>query len=253
MRELLLIDLAMCAAVIVVTAAVMAMLRRRGSDHPRMPVEERRGAVAGLADEGMPGRGVADVPGFRQYATARDLGADVPAGPEQAADPPVSGVADAGLGSHGLGAEPDEPPAAAGAVTAGERIDACYEEAGRPVARYLAARGWTQEQMKPGRAADADAAAASGEAAAGPGGRRAGNWQPGPGGSAGPRRPGRTQCAVVSPATRVNTESPAIQPPAPPSGRRVPSSAPVHVQGSPLVLISGGRPRRATPAWLGSH
>ena len=196
MRELLLIDLAMCAAVIVVAAAVMVMLRRRGSDQRRMPVVERRGAVAGLADEGMPGREVADVPGFRHDTTARDLGADVPAGPEQAADPQVSGVADAGLGSPEVGAEPDEPPAAAGAVSASERIDAYYQEAGRPVAGFLAARGWTQEQGKPGLAADADAAAASGEAAAGPGDGAQATGSPVPGAAPGPGDPGRTQGPV---------------------------------------------------------
>ena len=93
----------------------------------------------------------------------------VPAGPEQAAESQASGVADPDPGSHGLGTEPGEPPAAAGEVTMSERIGGYYQEADRPVAGYLAARGWTQEQGKPGRAADADAAPASGEAAAGPG------------------------------------------------------------------------------------
>ena len=55
MRELLMIDLAMCAAVIVVAAAVMVMHRRRGSDQPRMPVEEQRWAVAEPASRGCPG------------------------------------------------------------------------------------------------------------------------------------------------------------------------------------------------------
>jgi hypothetical protein len=86
------------------------------------------------------------------------------------ADPdPVSGVADPDPGSTGLGTEPDEPPAAAGAVTMSERIGAYYEQADRPVADYLAARGWTEEQGKPGRKKDAEVAPAPEQATAGPG------------------------------------------------------------------------------------
>jgi hypothetical protein len=166
MGELLLIELVMCAAVIVVTAAVMVMHWRRGRDQPRLPVEERRGALAELADAWVFEREVADVPGFSHDTKERDLGASVPADLEQAAESLVSGVADPEPGSHGLGTEPDEPQAAAGAVTIGERVGGYYEEADRPVADYLAARGWTEEPGKPGRVADADAAPASEEAAA---------------------------------------------------------------------------------------
>jgi hypothetical protein len=168
MRELLLIDVAMCAAVIVVAAVVLMMLRRRGGDQTLMPVAERRGTVAELADEGMSGE-VADVHGFSHDTKERDLGPTVPAGPRQAAESPVSGVADPDLGSTGLGTEPDEPPAAAGAVTMSERIGAYYEQADRPVADYLAARGWTEEQGKPGRKKDAEVAPAPEQATAGPG------------------------------------------------------------------------------------
>jgi hypothetical protein len=168
MRELLLIDVAMCAAVIVVAAVVLMMLRRRGGDQTLLPVAERRGAVAELADEGMSGE-VADVRGFSHDTKERDLGITVPAGPRQAAESPVSGVADPDPGSTGLGTEPDEPPAAAGAVTMSERIGAYYEQADRPVADYLAARGWTEEQGKPGRKKDAEVAPAPEQATAGPG------------------------------------------------------------------------------------
>jgi hypothetical protein len=166
MRELLLIDLAICAAVIVVAAAVM--LRHRESDRPRMPAEERPGSVAELADEGMSEREVADVPECGHDIAGRDLGTRVPADPEQAAESKVSGVAATDLGSDGLGTEPDEPQAAGGAVTFSERIGGYYEEADRPVAGYLAARGWTEEQGTPGWVADGDAAPASEEAAAEP-------------------------------------------------------------------------------------
>jgi hypothetical protein len=116
----------------------------------------------------MPGE-VADVHGFSQDTKERDLGTTVPAGPRQAAESPVSGAADPDLGSTGLVTEPDEPPPAAGAVTIGERIAAYYEEADRPVAGYLAARGWAEEQGKPGRKKDAEVAPAPEQATAGPG------------------------------------------------------------------------------------
>lgn len=168
MGELLLIELTMCAAVIVVTAAVMVMHWRRGRDRPGIPVEER-GALAELADAWVFEREVADVPGFSDDTTQRGVGTTVPADLEQAVESPVSEVADPEPGSHGLGTEPDGPQAAAGAVTMSERIGGYYEEADRPVAGYLAARGWTEEPGKPGRVADADAALASEEAAAEPG------------------------------------------------------------------------------------
>jgi hypothetical protein len=163
MRELLLIDLAICAAVIVVAAAVM-LLRRR-SDRSRMPVQEQPGSVAELADQGISGREVAAVPDSGHDVAKRDPGTEVPAGPEQAAESKVSGVAATDLGPDGLGAEPDDPPAAAGAATFSERVRGYYEEADRPVAGYLAARGWTEQHGTPGQAADADAAPVSQEAA----------------------------------------------------------------------------------------
>jgi hypothetical protein len=163
MRELLLIDLAICAAVIVVAAAVM-LLRRR-SDRSRMPVQEQPGSVAELADQGISGREVADVPDSGHDVARRDPGTEMPAAPEQAAESKVSGVAATDLGPDGLGAEPNDPPAAAGAATFSERVRGYYEEADRPVAGYLAARGWTEQHGTPGQAADADAAPVSQEAA----------------------------------------------------------------------------------------
>jgi hypothetical protein len=162
MRELLLIELAICAAVIVVAAA--AMLRRRKNDRPRMPVQDRPGSIAELADGGVPEREVADVPESGHDIAERDLRAKTPAALEQSAESKVSWVADTDLGSDGLGTEPDEPRAAAGAVTFSERIGGYYEQADRPVAGYLAERGWTEEQGPPGLIADADAAPASEEA-----------------------------------------------------------------------------------------
>jgi hypothetical protein len=172
MGELLLIELVICAAVIVVAVAVLVLPRLRGSDQSRMPVEGRRGTVAELFDERTPGREVADLPGLSHDAMERDPGASAPAGPEQAAETPAGGVADADLGSPGPDAEPQEPPPAAGAVTFSEQIGSYYEEAERSVADYLAAHGWTEEQGKPVRGADAEPAPASAEAAAEPTARR---------------------------------------------------------------------------------
>ena len=172
MGELLLTELVMCAAVIVVAAAVMLLPRLRGSRQSRMPAEGRCGTVAELFDERMPGREVADLPGLSHDAMERDPGGSEPAGPEQAAETPASGVADADLGSSGQATEPREPPAGAGAVTFSERIGGYYEDAERSVADYLAAHGWTEEQDEIGRGADAEPAPASAEAAAEPTARR---------------------------------------------------------------------------------
>src|SRR5450755_3184332 len=115
MGALLLTELAICAAVIAVAAVVLVVLRLRGSDQPRLPVEERRGTVAELFGERMPEREVADRPEFSQDAVERDPGASVPAGTEQAAETPAGRVADADLGSTGIDAEPQEAPAATAA------------------------------------------------------------------------------------------------------------------------------------------
>jgi hypothetical protein len=172
MGALLLTELAICAAVIAVAAVVLVVLRLRGSDQPRLPVEERRGTVAELFGERMPEREVADRPEFSQDAVERDPGASVPAGTEQAAETPAGRVADADLGSTGIDAEPQEAPAATGASTLSERVDGYYQEAEQNMADYLAAHGWTEEQGKPGRVAGADAAPAPAETAAEPTVRR---------------------------------------------------------------------------------
>ena len=172
MGALLLTELAICAAVIAVAAVVLVVLRLRGSDRPRLPVEERRGTVAELFGERMPEREVADRPEFSQDAVERDPGASVPAGTEQAAETPAGRVADADLGSTGIDAEPQEAPAATGASTLSERVDGYYQEAEQNMADFLAAHGWTEEQGKPGRVAGADAAPAPAETAAEPTVRR---------------------------------------------------------------------------------
>jgi hypothetical protein len=168
MGELLLTELAICAAVIAVAAVVLVVLRLRGSNQPRMPAAERHGTVAELFGERMPEREVADRPGSSQDTMERDPGASVPAGPEQAAETPAGSMADADLGSTGIDAEPQDAPAATGATTLSERVDGYYQDAEQSMADYLAAHGWTEEQGKPGRVAGADAAPAPAEAAAEP-------------------------------------------------------------------------------------
>jgi hypothetical protein len=166
MRELLLIDLAICAAVIM--AAAVLMPRSRGNGRSRMPVEERAGSGAELAVGGMSERTVADVPESGPELVERDPGTRWPAAPEQAAESKISGAAATDHGSDGLGTEPDVPRAVAGTVTLSDRVASYYEEADRPVVGYLSARGWTEEQGIPGRVAGADAAPASQQATAEP-------------------------------------------------------------------------------------
>jgi hypothetical protein len=145
MLELILIDVAACAAVIMVAACLMVRRWRRRSNQPRMPVRERRGAVAELADVGMAERETAVVPGFSHDTVEPDVAAHVPAEPEQPAESPINGVVGPEPGPNGPGAEPEEQQAAAGAVTSSERIASYYDEADRPMSDYLAARGWTEE------------------------------------------------------------------------------------------------------------
>ncbi len=145
MLKLLLIELALGAPGIMVAASVVMMRRHRSSDQPRMPVTQRRGAVAEPADGGMAQRETSDVPGPGHDTVERDLGANMPAEPEQAAESQGSGVAGPETGPHGPGAEPDGQQAAADAATSTERIASYYEQADRPMADYLAARGWTGE------------------------------------------------------------------------------------------------------------
>lgn len=145
MRELLLIDVALCAALIMAAACIMVWRWRRSSVPRSVPARERRGAVAELAGEGVARRETAVVPGFSDDTVERDLGALAPSEPEQAAESQISGVADPEPGPYESAAEPDERQAAAGAVTNSERIGSYYGQADRPMAAYLAAQGWTEE------------------------------------------------------------------------------------------------------------
>ena len=145
MLELLLIDVALCAALIMVAACIMVWRWRRSSDHSPVPVRERRETVAKVAGAGIAPRETAIVPGFSDETVERGLGAITPADPEQDEESQISVVADPAPGPYESAAEPNEQQAAAGAVTASERIGSYYDRSDQPVAAYLAAQGWTEE------------------------------------------------------------------------------------------------------------
>jgi hypothetical protein len=60
----------------------------------------------------------------------------------------VSDVAEPVPGSDEPATEADEQQVAAGAPTCSERVVSYYAEADRPMAEYLAARGWTDNPLK---------------------------------------------------------------------------------------------------------
>lgn len=145
MFDLLLIDVALCAALIMVVAAIMVMRRRRRSrGRASMPVRER-GAVTELAGGGVTRRERALVPGFSDYTAEPDRDLHAPPEPEEAAESQVSGAVNPQRGPDEPAAEPDGQQAAAGAATSGERIASYYDEADQPMSDYLVARGWTRE------------------------------------------------------------------------------------------------------------
>jgi hypothetical protein len=145
MFELLLIDVALCAALIMVVASIMVMRRRRrSSGRASMPVRER-GAVTELAGGGVARRERALVPGFSDNTAEPDRDLHAPPEPEEAAQSQVSGAVNPQRGPDEPAAEPDGQQVAAGAATSGERIASYYDEADQPMSDYLAARGWTRE------------------------------------------------------------------------------------------------------------
>ena len=144
MFELLLIDVALCAALIMVVASIMVMRRWRRSRRASMPVSER-GAVTELAGGGVAPRERALVPGFSDNTAEPDRDLHPPPEPEQAAQSRVSGAVSPRRGPHEPAAEPNGQQAAAGAATSGERIASYYDEADQAMSDYLAALGWTRE------------------------------------------------------------------------------------------------------------
>ena len=144
MFELLLIDVALCAALIIVIAFIMVMRRwRRSSGRASMPVRQR-GAAAELAGGGAARRERALVPGFSDNTAEPDRDLHAPPEPEQPAQSQVSGAVNPQRGPDEPAAEPDGQQAAAGAATGGERIASYYDDADQPMSDYLAALGWTR-------------------------------------------------------------------------------------------------------------
>ena len=142
MLELLLLDVALYA-VLIMAACVMVRRWRRGSGQPSMPGSQH-GVLAEPAGGGVAQRKTAIVPGFGDGTVERDFGARALAEPKQVAESQVSRVAGPQPDSNGPGSGPDERHAAADGVTGIGQIISYYDEADRPMADYLAAMGWTE-------------------------------------------------------------------------------------------------------------
>ncbi len=177
MPELLLIDVALCAVLIVVAALIVRGHRRRGRGRPPARAVERREPAADPAARPMAARETAVVPGLSADGARPDLGAHAPTepepgrnpqaelepapeprastkpvpvpeprpGPEPAQEPQTSAVTGLEPGSNGQGPPANGRAAAAEPVTASDPIGSYYDEADRPMSDYLAARGWTGE------------------------------------------------------------------------------------------------------------
>lgn len=145
MLTVLLIDVALCAALIMVAGLIVIRRWRRRSGQPPAPAAGRQ-AAAEQAGQAMAPRETAIVPGFSDTVQP-DPGAHVPAQRGQAARPQARPVAGPEPGPHGPGAQPDGQQAAARAVTTSEQIASYYDQADGPMAGYLAALGWTEQPL----------------------------------------------------------------------------------------------------------
>jgi hypothetical protein len=143
MLKVLLIDVALCAALIMVAALIVIRRWRRSSGRPSTPVSGR-GAATEQAGQAMAPRQTAIVPGFSDTVQP-DPGAHVPAQRGQTAQSPARPVAGPEPGPHGPGAQPHGQQAAGRAGATSEQIASYYDQADRPMAGYLAALGWTQQ------------------------------------------------------------------------------------------------------------
>jgi hypothetical protein len=149
MLELLVIDGALGAALIMVAAFVMVRRWRHSRGQRPMTGSERRWAAAAQAGDGIVRRATAIVPGFSDDTARPDLAGHVLAGPPQAEQSRVSGLTGPEPGSGRPGSEPDGQQEAASAVIWSERISSYYDEADQPMADYLAALGWPREAGHP--------------------------------------------------------------------------------------------------------
>jgi hypothetical protein len=142
MLELLLIDGALCAALIMVAALVVIRRWHRSNGQPPAPASGR-GAAREPAGKAMAPREIAIVPGFTDTVQP-DRGAEVPAQPEQAPYSPAGPAAGPQPDPHQPGPQLNGQ-ATAGAVTSSEQIASYYDQADKPMADYLTALGWTRQ------------------------------------------------------------------------------------------------------------
>jgi hypothetical protein len=206
MPELLVIDVALCAVLIMVAALIVIGHRRRSRGRSSTRAEERHEPSAGPAAPPMAERHTAMVPGLSTNGGRPDLGARAEPEPaaqphvsakaaaeprasakaaaesrasaEPAAESQVSAVTGPKPSANGHGPEPNAnghgpPPggqrAAADTVATGDPIGSYYDEADRPMSDYLAALGWTEDR-RTGHpsAAETDVASAPDERASKP-------------------------------------------------------------------------------------
>jgi hypothetical protein len=142
MPELLLIDVGLCAALIMVVALLVIRRWRRSNGQPPAPASAR-GAAAEPTGKAMTPREIAIVPGFSDTVPPGPA-AQVPAQGEQAAHP----QARPRPGPHGPGPPPNGQRATAGAATTSEQIASYYDQADQPMADYLTALGWTHQSLR---------------------------------------------------------------------------------------------------------
>jgi hypothetical protein len=143
MLELLLIDVALCAALIMV-AALVVIRRRRGSNGQPPASAGARGAAAGSAGTAMAPREIAIVPGFAETVPP-DPGAAVPVRPEQDPHSHAAPAASPQPDPPSPAPSPNGQQATARGVTTGGQIASYYDQADQPMADYLTALGWTHQ------------------------------------------------------------------------------------------------------------
>ena len=161
MSELIVIDVAIFAFLIMIATVIVVSRGRRSNRRFSAP----RDAAAEPAGAGPDPRAMPITPGLRaddeepdpgayeraepeqpepEQAEAAQAGPEQPE-PEQAAPPQVSEVAVAEPGRNGSAPKPGGRPDDAGAAVGGGQIGSYYEGADRAIADYLASRGWPQE------------------------------------------------------------------------------------------------------------
>jgi hypothetical protein len=166
MLELLLIDVALCALLVVVAGCVMLVRRRRRRNRDPVRAAERQGTAVELAGNAMAGDETAVVPGFGDDPAESDPGTGAPAEPEQAAEPQASGTTVPAPDSHGPGAERDSPRARADGPRAKPHAPQTERDAPRAAPQANGATGPAHDPAGPGTEPDPPRAAPNGQPAA---------------------------------------------------------------------------------------